>query len=81
MYGLYLIDIDKKQEEENRISEKKYEDIVDYSPLLTPDKLINGSQNFVFNSLVISSDDERELDAFFQFLLSCSMLILSRYLR
>ena len=58
VYGLYLIDIDKKQEEENRISEKKYEDIVDYSPLLTPDKIINGSQNFVFNSLVMSSDDE-----------------------
>ena len=58
MYGLYLIDIDKKQEEENRISDKKYEDVVDYSPLLSPNKLINGSQNFVFNSLVISSDDE-----------------------
>ena len=58
MYGLYLIDIDKKQEEENRISAKKYEDIVDYSPLLTPDKIINGSQNYVFNSLVMSSDDE-----------------------
>ena len=58
VYGLYLIDIDKKQEEENRISKKKYEDQVDYTPLLTPDKVINGSENLVFNSLVLSSDDE-----------------------
>jgi len=58
VYGLYLIDIDKKQEEENRISAKKYEDQVEYTPLLTPEKLINGSENLVFNSLVLSSDDE-----------------------
>ena len=58
MFGLYLIDIDKKMEEENRITEKKYEDLVDYTPLLSPATLINGSQNLVFNSLAVSSDDQ-----------------------
>ena len=58
MFGLYLIDIDKKMEEENRITEKKYEDLVDYTPLLSPTTLINGSQNLVFNSLAVSSDDQ-----------------------
>ena len=58
MFGLYLVDIDKKQEEENRITEKRHEDVVEYSALLTPDTLINGSQNLVFNSVALSRDDE-----------------------
>ena len=58
MFGLYLLDIDKKVEEENRITEKKYEDLVEYSPLLKPETLMNGSQNLVFNSVAVSSDDQ-----------------------
>lgn len=58
VFGLYLVDIDKKVEEENRITEKKYEDLVEYTPLLSPDTLMNGSQNFVFNSLAVSQDDQ-----------------------
>ena len=52
------MDIDKKVEEGNRITEKKYEDLVEYTPLLRPDTLINGSQNIVFNSLAVSEDDQ-----------------------
>ena len=58
MFGLYLVDIDKKVEEENRITEKKYEDLVEYTPLLSPNDLINGSQNLVFNSVAVSGDDQ-----------------------
>jgi len=57
VFGLYLLDLDKKVEE-NRILDLKDMDKVDYKALLTPDAIINGSQNVLFNSLVLSKDDE-----------------------
>ena len=56
VFGLFLIDLDKKVEK-NRISESKYDQFVEYTPLLTPDTVVNGSQNLVFNSLVLAEDD------------------------
>lgn len=57
VFGFYMLDLDKKVER-NRIMDLKDLDKVDYKPLLTPDILLNGSQNIVFNSLVLSQDDE-----------------------
>lgn len=57
VFGLFLIDLDKRTEE-NRISDRKYDQYVEYTPLLTPDTLVNGSRNVLFNSLVLASDDE-----------------------
>jgi len=57
VFGLYMIDLDKKIEE-NRILGLKDMNKVDYKPLLTPNAIINGSQNLVFNSLVLAQDDE-----------------------
>ena len=56
VYGLYMIDLDKKTEA-NRISESRYDHNVEYTALLTPDTLVNGSHNLVFNSLVLAPDD------------------------
>ena len=56
VFGLFLIDLDKKVEK-NRISESKYDQFVEYTPLLTPETVVNGSQNLVFNSLVLAEDD------------------------
>ena len=57
VFGLFLIDLDKRTEE-NRISNSKYDQYVEYTPLLTPDNVVNGTRNIVFNSLVLASDDE-----------------------
>jgi len=57
VYGLFMIDLDKKTEE-NRISDRKYDLSVEYTPILTPDTLVNGSRNHVFNSLVLADDDK-----------------------
>lgn len=56
VFGLFMIDLDKRVEG-NRISDSKYDHHVEYTPLLTPDTMVNGSHNIVFNSLVLSSDD------------------------
>ena len=56
VYGLYMIDLDKRVEK-NRISESRYDHNVEYTALLTPSTLVNGSQNLVFNSLVLAPDD------------------------
>ena len=56
VFGLYMIDLDKRAEE-NRISESRYDTNVEYTALLTPDTLVNGSHNLVFNSLVLAADD------------------------
>lgn len=56
VYGLYMIDLDKRTEG-NRISESRYDHNVEYTALLTPDTLVNGSHNLVFNSLVLAPDD------------------------
>ena len=57
VFGFYILDLDNKVEK-NRILDLKDLNKVDYKPLLTPDILLNGSQNIVFNSLVLSEDDE-----------------------
>jgi len=61
VFGLYMIDLDMKdnmEEMRGRIMETDDPDYVNYEPLLTPDQLINGSRNFVMNSVVIADDDE-----------------------
>jgi len=57
VFGLYMLDLDKKVEE-NRIRDNREIEKVDYEPLLTPETIINGSQNVVFNSLVLANDGE-----------------------
>ena len=56
VFGLYMIDLDKRTEA-NRITDTKYDDSVEYTALLTPDTLVNGTQNLVFNSVVLADDD------------------------
>ena len=57
VFGFYKLDLEKK-EEENRIREKREQDRVEYTPLLTPDMEIGGLQHQVYNSLALASDDE-----------------------
>ena len=57
IFGLYILDLDRETEKK-RIMDSKDLDKMDYKPLLTPDDILNGSQNMVFNSLVLSQDDE-----------------------
>ena len=57
VFGLYLIDLDKKTDE-NRISDRKYDLNVEYTPILSPETIVNGSRNHVFNSLVLADDDK-----------------------
>ena len=63
VFGLYMIDLDKRAEE-NRISESRYDTNVEYTALLTPDTLVNGSHNLVFNSLVLAADLDRQFGEF-----------------
>ena len=57
IFGLYILDLDRETEKK-RIMDSKALDKMEYKPLLTPDDILNGSQNMVFNSLVLSQDDE-----------------------
>lgn len=58
VYGLYLLDLDRPPEPAGRITQTKTFDRVSYEQLLSPRQEINGSQNIIFNSVVLDSDDE-----------------------
>jgi len=55
--GLYLIDLDRPNESEGRITSFKTFDRVSYEQLLSPDTLVEGIENVVFNSVAIGSDN------------------------
>lgn len=56
--GLYLIDLDRPNDAEGRITPYKNFERVSYEQLLSPETFINGSQNLVFNSIALGSDNK-----------------------
>jgi len=56
VFGLYLIDLDRQDENEGRITSYKYFDKVSYEKVLDPQTLVNGTPNVYINSPVIARD-------------------------
>jgi len=56
--GLYLIDLDRPDPESGRITSYKTFDKVSYELLLSPETVVDGLQNVVFNSVAIGSDNK-----------------------
>jgi len=58
VFGLYMLNFDKKVDTHGRIMDKRKVETVEYISLLTPDRLVNGTSPLVLNGLALSDDDD-----------------------
>lgn len=58
VFGLFMLELDRKVETKGRIMDSKEVDRVGYTSLLPPDKLVNGSTPLVLNALALSDDND-----------------------